>query len=233
MTASIHHYRPRGEHGPRHGHWVLLAIFWSTMAMLCVAATVVAIVRAPDTPALSCPPPKLCTGPTPVIPASPVATWTARGGVSLQYPTAVFAVDHRDATTLQLHVTASRPSGVEGTLRVTLHPSSDGAPEALLRARKSDLSTSILGLTEDQDSTTVIPPPRIGGIQGIGGSYRGTLDTPQGPTGLAVAIIGVATDGRSTTVVSYVVTGTTDVTVISRLRAYLSPVLTRFTWTAP
>ncbi len=230
MRGPIH-YRPGGDHPPRQPKWVVLAAFWGVMALLCVTAVVVALVRSPTTPASSCPPPKLCPGPRPVIPVSTLQTWSSTSrGVSLQYPNAVFTVQQQDQTTLRLRVRTPRPSGVDATLWVSLHPASDGSPDALLRQRQGDLATSILGLTEDQNPQTVIPPPHLGDVAGVGGSFRGTVDTPQGPGQPVVAILAAASDGRTTAVVTYVITGTTDSAQIQALRSDLSPVLTTFTW---
>ena len=230
MTGLVH-YKPGGDHPPRQGKWVVLAAFWTAMALLCVTAVVVALVRAPSTPAPACPPPKLCPGPRPVIPISTLRTWTsASRGVSLQYPGAVFTVQQQDETTLRLRVRAPRPSGVDASVWVSLHPASDGSPEALLRRRQADLAPSILGLTEDQDAQTTIPPPRLGVVSGVGGSFRGTADTPQGPTHPVVAILAAGSDGHTTAVVVYVISGTNDSSEIQALRGYLSPILTTFTW---
>jgi hypothetical protein len=230
MTKPVR-YQPGGDHPPRQGKWVVLVAFWTVMALLCVVAVVVAVVRAPSTPASACPPPKLCPGPRPAIPISTLHTWTSRSrGVSLQYPGAVFTVQQQDETTLRLRVRVPRPSSVDASVWVSLHPASDGSPEALLRQRQADLAASILGLTEDQDSHTTIPPPRLGDVSGVGGSFRGTADTPQGPTDPVVAILAAASDGRTTAVVAYVITGTNDSSEIQVLRSYLSPILTTFTW---
>jgi hypothetical protein len=233
MTGPIH-YRPAGPHHPRQGRWVVLVAFWTVMGLLCVTGLLVALLREPSTPASPCPPPQSCPGPKPVLPPSSTGTWTSAGHtVSLQYPSAVFAVDQRGATTLQLRVRSARPSGVDASVWITARPLSDGSPAELLHQRTSQLSASILGLTEDQDSRTVIPPPHIGDIAGVGGSYRGTVDTPQGPGGPVVAILGAASDGHTTTVVSYVITGTDNAAEIQTLRGYLSPLLTSFTWGRP
>jgi hypothetical protein len=189
------------------------------------------IVRAVDTTDTKCPHGQICGGPPVVVPASRLRTWTDRArGVSLQYPVDTFAVDNQTGDRLRLHVRSARPSGVEATLWVTAHPSSDGAPAELLRQRRADLASSILGLTEDGDPRTVTPPPHIGDIRGVGGSYRGTVDTPQGPSEPAIAILAAAGNGRTTTVVSYVITGTDDASEVRLLRGYLSPILTTFTW---
>jgi hypothetical protein len=230
VTSPVH-YRPGGHHHPRQGRWVVLVAFWTAMALLCVTGVVVALVQQPATPASPCPPPQSCGGPSPVMPASSTRTWTSHGhAVSLQYPTVVYAVQTDQATTLQLRVRAARPSGVDASVWISVNPLSAGTPEALLHRREGSLAGSILGLTEDQNRQTVIPPPHIGDIAGVGGSYRGTVDTPQGPGGQVVAILAAATDGHTTTVVSYVVTGTDNPTEIQTLRAYLSPILTSFTW---
>jgi hypothetical protein len=230
MTKPVH-YKPQGDHPPRQGKWVVLGAFWMVMAALCVAAVAVALIRAPSTPASACPPPKLCPGPRPVMPISTLRTWTsASRGVSMQYPGAVFTVQKQDETTLRLRVRAPRPSGVDASVWVSLHPTSDGSPDELLQQRQADLAASILGLTEDQDPHTIIPPPRLGDVSGVGGSFRGTADTPQGPTDPVVAILAAASDGHTTAVVAYVITGTNDSSEIQVLRSYLSPILTTFTW---
>jgi len=230
-VSEPRHYQPGGHHHPRHGRWVVLVTFWTAMALISVTGVVVALVQEPSSPASPCPPPKSCGGPPPVMPASATRTWVSQGrATALAYPTAVFSVQQRTTTTLQLQVRANRPSGVDANVWVTVEPHGSDTPETLLRRRESALAGSILGLTVDQNAETVIPPPHVGDVAGVGGSYRGTVDTPQGPGGPAVVILAAATDGRSTVVVSYVVTGTDNPTEIATMRSYLSPLLTSFTW---
>lgn len=230
MTTSAR-YKPPGDRGVRYGHWVVLVAFWVAMASVCVAAVVVVIVQETGTAAPSCPPTRFCPGPTPVLPVSGLATWTSHDrGVGLTYPVDVFALDDQTQDTLRLSLRVPRPAGVEATVSVSARPARDGLPEAILRQQRSELGASILGLTEDQDPETIIPPPRIGNIVGVGGSYRGTADTPQGPAQPAIAILDIAGDGHTTVAVSYVITGTDDASQIRLMRRYLSPILTSFTW---
>jgi hypothetical protein len=229
MTATVQPAGPRNAR-VRRDRWVILVVFWVAMALICGAAAIFAAVRAVDTSDVTCPKGRLCASP-PVLPASNLSIWTTSlRGVTLQYPTTTFAVDQLDGRTLRLHVRSTHLSGVAATLWVTVQPNGAGAPDEALRHRQSDLSAGILGLATDDDPRTTIPPPRIGLIPGVGGSYRGTVDTPQGPSLPAVVVIAAAGDGRTTAVVSYVVSGTDNPATVRLLRSYLSPILTTFSF---
>ena len=225
------HYTPPGDRGTRHGRAVLLLSYWAAMALVCASAVVVVLVREVDEPKPTCPPPQQCPGPPQVIPVSSVRTWTSRAlGVSLRYPTRIFAVDEKTDTTLRLHVRDTQAGGVDATLWVSARPAADPLPQELVQERRDDLSASLLGLTEDNDPNTTIADLQIGGVRAAGGSFRGTADSPQGPSDPAFAVIVAASSNRAAVVVSYVITGTDDATVIARLRSYLSPILTNFAW---
>jgi hypothetical protein len=232
MSAPVK-YTPPGDRGARFDHWVVLVAFWVTLALVCVAAVVVALVRETDTTVTKCTVQERCPGPPPVLPAAGLRRWTSHAhGVSLEYPVRVFALEEQSQDTLRLRVKAARPSGVEVSALVQLQSASEGGPQVALDDQQEALSTSILGLTADQNPQTIIPQPRIGNILGVGGSYRGTVDTPQGPSDPAIVLLAAAGNGRTTAVVSYVITGTNDSNEISLLRRYLSPILTSFTWKA-
>jgi len=224
-------YTPPGDRDTRRGRWVVLLAFWVAMALLCVGAVVVALVREPDQPRSQCAPPQECPGPPLGQPPSQFRRWASHGrGVSLVYPRRVFATESTSDTSLRLRVRASRPSGVEANLWLTVQRAGRTLPNELLEERKDDLGAFVLGITEDDDPLTIVPAPRLGDIDGVGGSYRGTADTPQGPSAPAILTLGAATNGRTTAVLSYVVTGTDDAREIAALRTYLSPILTSFTW---
>jgi hypothetical protein len=211
----------------------MLITFWVAMALVCVAAVVVGIVREIDPPAPDCPPPKQCSGPPLDNPASRVRTWVSRErGVGFRYPVKVFAVDDKSDTSIRLHVRDTQADGVDATLWISARPTSDGLPEELVKERRDDLSSSLLGLTEDDDPNTIVTDPQIGGFNAAGGSFRATVDSPQGPSAPAIALITAATRERATVVVSYVITGTDDAKVIQRLRTLLSPILISVTWKA-
>jgi hypothetical protein len=224
---------PAGDRGARYDHRVVLLLFWGAMALVCAVAVGLVALRETGTGVAACPRSRDCSQPPSPVPISNLRTWTNRTrGVALLYPTKVFAVDDQTQDTLRLRVQGPRPSGVEATVWISVQPGRGAPPNDALRTRRSDLAGSIVGLTEDEDPQTIIPVPSIGLVAGVGGSYRGTADSPQGPAQPAIAIIAAATNGRTTAVVSYVITGTDDTLQIRALRAYLNPILTSFTWKA-
>ena len=232
MTTRVA-YTPPGDQGTRHGRAVLLLTFWVAMALVCASAVVVGIVREVDPPTSQCPPPKSCSGPPSDISPSKVRTWVSHKlGVGLRYPVPAFAVDEQSDTSLRLHVHDTKADGVEATIWISARPTSDGLAEELVKQRRDDLSSSLLGLTEDNDPDTIISNPQIGGFNAAGGSFRGTADSPQGPSAPAIALIAAATRDRATIVVSYVITGTDDARVIQRLRRLVAPILVSVTWKA-
>lgn len=81
----------------------------------------------------------------------------------------------------------------------------DNAPEAMLAEQVDDLEDRILGLTAEEDADRqLLGEPIVGYRDGVGGLYRGTLDTPQGPsTDVSVAVL-AATDGEVSLVVTVV-----------------------------
>jgi ribosomal protein L32 len=223
---------PPGDHRSRHGRGVVLLAFWLSVGVTCVAAGLVVVIREPSAATSTCPPPQRCPGPPANLPPSRSATWAADAGghVRLRYPVKVFSVDESTDTVLRLQVRGERPSDVEASLWVTASRQSDEQPEQLVQDRRSALSSTLLGLTPDDDPATAVLQLRVGRFDATGGSYRGTVDTPLGPTRPAYVIIGSAGNGRTAVVFSYVITGTDDISTISQLRQYLSPVLTSVTW---
>jgi hypothetical protein len=223
---------PPGDQRSRHGRGVVLIAFWLSVGVTCVAATLVVVIREPSAATTTCPPPQRCPGPPPDVPPSRSATWTADAGghVRLRYPVKLFSVDESTDTVLRLQVQGERPSDVEASLWVTASRQSDEQPEQLVQDRRAALSSTLLGLTPDDDPATAVTQLRVGRFDATGGSYRGTVDTPLGPTRPASVIIGSAGNGRTAVVFSYVITGTDDISTISQLRQYLSPVLTSVTW---
>ena len=110
------------------------------MALLCVGAVVVALVREPDQPRSQCAPPQECPGPPLGQPPSQFRRWASHArGVSLVYPRRVFATESTSDTSLRLRVRASRPSGVEANLWLTVQRAGRTLPNELLEERKDVL----------------------------------------------------------------------------------------------
>jgi hypothetical protein len=226
------HRLPPGDQPSRRGRGVVLLAFWLSMSLICLGAVLVVVIQEPGSSPGACPPPQRCPGPPVDIPQSNYASWPSRqgSGAHLLYPAKVFSVDESTETTLRLQVRSEHPDDVEASLWVQVTPQADAQPEQLVQDRRSDLSSVVLGLTEDDDPATTITQLRIGRFDATGGSFRGTADTPVGPVRPAFVIIGAAGNGRTAVVFSYVITGTDDLSTIAQLRRYLSPVLTSVTW---
>jgi hypothetical protein len=191
----------------------------------------VTVLEEVDPPPPACPPGRQCTSPPPSLPTGRLRTWTSSGiGYSFQYPPALFEVVDESGSSVRLRLRGERPDGVDGEVWITGEQGRGSSAADQLHRREGELSASIIGLTEDDDPFTVLPPPRIGQVPGVGGSYRGTVDTPQGPAGPALATIIAASTGDVSVVVSYVLTGTAEVDAIRTLRTYLTPTLTSFRW---
>ena len=81
----------------------------------------------------------------------------------------------------------------------------DESPEAMLAAMVEQLEDRVLGLeAEDDTDRQLLGEPIVGYRDGVGGLYRGTLDTPQGPSvDVAIAVL-AASDGEATIVVTVV-----------------------------
>jgi hypothetical protein len=165
------------------------------------------------------------------VPLSRLDTWTSDDlGVRLAYPTRVFSVEADGAHSLRLGVRTRYAGERTVSLWLSVSDSRDAPAEQLLAERVSDLDDTILGLAPDQEPRTVVSAPRIGSFTGVGGSYRGTADTPQGPAVPVIATLAAATDGRVGVVVSYVISGTDEPAEIARLRVFLSVVLQTVNW---
>ncbi|MBV8982282.1 MAG: hypothetical protein JO086_15375 [Acidimicrobiia bacterium] len=144
-----------------------------------------------------------CAAP-PTGPRNLVATvWRSRDlGFEFQYDGDVFEVASQDGRSARLRPKGSN-SGVE--LVVGGVPAGEADPDKALRDRLSELSDQIVGLTPDQNPDTTIVSPSVGYVRGVGGSYRGTINVPQGPSTPVVIAAMAAGDARTTAVVSVVV----------------------------
>jgi hypothetical protein len=214
----------------RTGRLRILVAFWVALGVTCAVAAIAAIVR--ETPAASppCAAPGQCGGPPTPLPPSRFRHWSSPElGIAFAYPPGAFELEERSGSSVRLRLRAG-PDGVEGELWVSGTRARAATPEELLRRRKSQLAATIVGLAEDDEPATVIVDPRIGRFPAAGGSYRGTLDTPQGPAQPAIVTLVAATDGSSSVVVSFTIAGTDDTDEISAVRALADPVLTGFEW---
>ncbi len=90
--------------------------------------------------------------------------------------------------------------GLDLEVRLVGAPASERSPLQMLADLKHDIDTrsDVLGLHTDPSLRHTLLGPSVGYLDGIGGAYAGTLDTPQGPGGRVFVDLMAATDGRIT-----------------------------------
>jgi hypothetical protein len=219
--------------------WKLLLLFGAGLALVIVVANVVVLVSTPGSVPARCATSPAC--PPLVEPIAVGKRWSSTElGHSFEYDDR-FSVVAEDGRGVRLRLNldelsdASRggPAGSVslGEVTVTAVPSSEQTPQQLLDQQRQELSQQVLGLREDNDSGTTILGPSIGHLDGFGGSYVGTLDSSQGPTGRAVVALVAAGNGKISAVVSYVVGGTTLApNQTQRMREKADTILSTFRW---
>jgi hypothetical protein len=131
-------------------------------------------------------------------------------GYSFQYgaPFAVTSDDDRTAILTSPAFDAAGDGNHETVeLSVSGSPASTASLAALVDARRDQLAGFVLGLTADSTSPTQLVAPSLGFIPGAGTAFKGTIDTPSGPTRTAdVAIIAVRS-GSVDIVMSLLISG--------------------------
>lgn len=225
----------------RLGKGKVLLAFGAGLAVIILVANVVVLLSTPGGVPAPC-----ATSPTcpPLI--EPIAVgefWRSTElGYSFEYDSR-FSIVSQDprGLTLQLGLDAlsdGARGGPRGSVSlsevsVSAVPARERTPQQMLEQRYDDLAQQVLGLQKDTSSGTTILGPSIGHLDGVGGSYLGTLDSTQGPKGRAVVALIAAGNGRISVVVSYVLEGTTlDPNQSQRLREKADTILSTFRWSA-
>ena len=157
---------------------------------------------ASPTPRVTLPPPSLSpiAMPTPRPPSTaalaPSGTvWqSSEFGFSLQYDPSLWTV--RSETEREL-VLVTRNGAVLAAIRA--RPAIEASPADMLADQVARASATVLGFTPETDAR-FLPPglPVMGYRTGVGGTYRGTVDTPQGPSVVVRIGMIVASDGTVT-----------------------------------
>jgi hypothetical protein len=199
----VQHFQPPGQSRTRLANPTRLLLFGGILLIVLIVAITSAVVLKRGTPAAPCQPERPCAAP-PIGPRALVATvWTSRDlGFEFQYDADVFQVASQDGRAARL-TPKNTNLGVE--MVVSGVPAAEANPQKALRDRLSSLSNQIVGLTPDKDPATIIVTPTVGYTRGVGGSYRGTVNAPQGPSTPVVIAAMAAGDARTTAVVSVAV----------------------------
>jgi hypothetical protein len=201
----------RGGHAQnRFGQRGMIAVFVGLFVILSAVAVLIAVLREPPGPKPVCPNNKPCAnpprgGPPTFDSSSPALVLnqvfqSAALGFRLEYPS-VLEIGNETPTGISLLA----PSGVLAIV-VTGAEANQESPPQMIQARINSLKSSIPDLQEDNDGSVEILDPSVGFHAGVGGFYRGDVQSPSGIEGPVDVALMAATDGKETLSVTVVST---------------------------
>ncbi len=197
----------------------LLAGFVVALGVVLLVAAVVATVAKSPEPPPDCQPGQACGGPPPgeavaSEPATPrpsvdlgvgiragVPWRSTELGVEFEYNDRVWVLEREDGHSAELSLDAS----IDASLTVEAVPASEADAEALAKRRLADISSSVPDLAPDDRGRYAILGPAIGYIDGVGGTFAGSVTSAQGATTPVGVSLLAASDGRTTVVITLVV----------------------------
>ncbi|MFN2483674.1 MAG: hypothetical protein ABR509_01885 [Candidatus Limnocylindria bacterium] len=186
----------------------VILIFAAVLIIILAIGTLLVFVLQPKPVEPQCPDPEQACGIPPRPPSDVPALvagdiWSSDDlAFGFEYDGELWEIAAEDTRSVEL-VIPTRSGDV--TFALDGASAADAAPDALMNDRVDALSERILGLTPETDAELQpLGEPIVGYIDGVGGVYRGTLDTPQGPgADLAVAVL-AASDGEISIVVTVI-----------------------------
>ena len=198
----------------------LLAGFAVALGVILIVAAVVATAAKPPEPPPDCQPGEACGGPPPVepVPSGPATTpgppadqqvgiragvpWrSSELGYEFEYNDEIWVIENEDGRGVEFRLDAS----IDASLIVEAVPATEATAEALAEKRLSDIQSSVPDLAEDTRGRYAILGPGIGFLDGIGGSFAGSVTSSQGATTPVGVTLIAATDGRTTVVITLIV----------------------------
>ena len=221
----------RGSAPSRLGRMRLLGGFAVALGAILVVAAVVATAAKPPEPPPDCVPGRACGGPPPVepvpsatAPTSPGPSATAstspgpsadhkvgiRAGVpwrstdlgyEFEYDDSIWAIEHQDGRSAEFRLNAS----IDASLVVEGVPASEAGAETLAKRRLADIASSVPDLAPDDRGRYAILGPAIGYVDGVGGSFAGSVTSAQGATTPVGVSLIAASDGQTTVVITLIV----------------------------
>jgi hypothetical protein len=227
LGVSLIHYRPTGNARPRMNRWHLVLYLTATVAVITVITSIVVVRASSGLGDEICEPGRLCGGPPPQPALSNSAAWQSLGlGYRFEYNAARLEVVSEGMTGVELELRGEHA----GRVSVTAARAGTLTPEALLDKELSRIRKTVLGLTRDSTDATQIFGPMLGYIDGVGGSYRGTSDTPQGPSRPVTVAAVAATDRNLVAVLTFVLEGVDNPAVIRSYRSAIDDIVKTFRW---
>jgi hypothetical protein len=209
----------RGSAPSRMGRMRLLAGFAVALgAILLVAAVVASAAKEPEPPP-DCVPGQACGGPPPEEPVPSDATipqppdnqqvgiragvpWrSSELGYEFEYDDDIWVIEREDGRGVEFRLDAS----IDASLRVDGVPSTEAGAEALADERLEDIGSSVPDLAVDDRGRYAILGPGIGFLDGVGGSFAGSVTSAQGATTPVGVSVIAASDGRTTVVITLIV----------------------------
>jgi hypothetical protein len=179
----------------------MLGIFIGALVGVLALTLLSTVLRQPVPPAPSCPEVVNCGNP-PLGPGLVTGTlWrSADLGFTIEFSPGLWEVADEDGRNLKL---VFRDSRFLAYIWVQGVNASEATPQELLERRVDDLGRGILGLADVEPKDRLLGP-NVGYVDGPGGAFAGTADTPQGPGSPVAVAVMAATDGRVSAVVSIV-----------------------------
>ncbi|MDQ3880493.1 MAG: hypothetical protein M3295_05430 [Chloroflexota bacterium] len=201
-------YRAPGDRKSGLSAGRLILIFVVVLVVILAVGAVLVFLLQPKPVAPECPDPSQACGIPPQPPSDLPAlvtgtTWSSGDlGFAFEYDGELWTVNKEDGRSVELLVRTQSGAvtfGIQGA------SAAEANPQSLLDAAIGSLDERVLGLTAEADADRQpLGNPIVGYVDGVGGVYRGTLDSPQGPgSEVSVAVL-AASDGQVSLVVTIV-----------------------------
>lgn len=182
----------------------LVLIFAGAFALVVVVAIVLAALLAPDPPKGPCPEDEPCGAPPSAPPLVNLKVWrSSELGFTLEYSDKYWDVQDEGPRGVRLGSTQGNYA-----LVISGVPRAERDPQAAFDAALDDAKERVLAVAEDTEPAHKLLAPAIGIDSGVGGAYRGNLDTPQGTSVPVQLVLMAAGDPRVTISVTGATTDT-------------------------
>ena len=202
----------------------VLVGFAVAMGAILLVAAVIATAAKPPEPPPDCVPGEACGGPPPgePLPSEPLPSastspgppadqligiragepWRSTElGYEFEYDDTVWVIENEDGRGVEFRLDAR----IDASLVVEGVPASEAGAETLAKRRLDCIASSVPDLAPDDRGRYAILGPAIGYVDGLAGSFAGSVTSAQGATTPVGVSIIAASDGRMSVVITLVV----------------------------
>lgn len=175
----------RGFSGSRMRNTRTLAIFLGAFAVVVIGGALAVALLGRGDPERSCPADRVCSDPPQGEPLVNLSLWRSEElGYQFEYDDEEWEVveEEADRAVLQHRVLDAR-------IIVAGAPSTQATAEQAFGALRDDIGANLVGLTEDTDPVDQLYGASIGYVDGVGESYSGGIDTPQGVVEVSLVVM--------------------------------------------